>query len=172
LNNNDTRIYLIGFMGCGKTTIGKKLAKRLHYTFVDLDEEIEKTVKTTIPDIFKNQGEEEFRRLESILLKQFAACKNFVMATGGGTPCYGENIDVMNGNGISIYIKLPAISLIQRIKKSKKNRPLIFGKNDDELEFFVKQALLKREAFYCKATYVVEGLRTDPEKIAELLSIR
>lgn len=98
------RIFLIGFMGCGKSTLGKKLATKLGYDFIDLDYQLEKQMGTSIGNYFAANGEEAFRKLESKTLKEFDYPINGVIATGGGTPCYFDNMDWMNSNGITIYM--------------------------------------------------------------------
>src|SRR5690349_8405249 len=105
------KIFLIGFMGCGKSTMGKKLAVKLGYDFIDLDHQIEKNLGTTITAYFAENGEEAFRKLESETLKNFDYPSNSIIATGGGAPCFFDNMDWMNANGLSIYIEMPAAAL-------------------------------------------------------------
>jgi shikimate kinase len=121
------KIYLIGMPGSGKTTLGSRLAEELHMTFVDLDREIEKHEKLTVPEIFLQRGEDHFRQVESAQLHQWATSqKAFIMATGGGAPCMLRGIDIINKTGLSIFLDVPVSELVSRLK-SKKDRPLLEG---------------------------------------------
>jgi len=119
------KIYLIGFMGSGKSTTGKKLASGLGWSFVDLDKKIEEETGRKIPEIFSKQGEEYFREVERRVLRAMESLSEVVISTGGGAPCYHDNMEHMLGNGITIYLKLTPVQLKQRLAVSKGERPLI-----------------------------------------------
>ena len=160
------RIYLLGFMGSGKTTIGQQLARRLGYAFEDLDDLIERKYKTSIPLIFEKYDEQAFRNLETEVLHLTAGFENAVVATGGGTPCYFNNMEWMNKNGLTIYLKMHAGSLTRRIINAKKVRPLIRSKSPEEVLHFVELKLGERESFYEQAHIVIHGEVVDMDEIA------
>ena len=118
-------IYIIGFMGSGKTTAGKKLASLLGWSFIDLDKRIEEYTGKTIPEIFSQNGEDYFRIIETQLLRNLKSCTKTVISTGGGTPCYIDNMDFMIETGLTIYLKLTPAELKSRLSQSKGERPLI-----------------------------------------------
>jgi len=161
-------IYLTGFMGAGKTTAGKKLAAALGYNFVDLDALIEKETGHTISQLFE-KGIDKFREMESVILKKTGGYSNSVVATGGGTPCYYDNLIWMNKNGITIYLKLSAGSLFHRLAASKQKRPLLQGKSDVELMEFIMETLTDRENFYSRSKYVIKGEDLDVKVLLELI---
>lgn len=163
------KIYLIGFMGSGKSTFGKKLAKELNLTFIDLDKVIEEKAKCSVTEIFKYLGEDAFRTMESEALKSFEHLDGFVMATGGGTPCYYNNIDYINKTGISIYIDLDTKSIYNRLSNAKNIRPTIKGKKENELMSFIEDTFQKRKNIYEQATFRVNGLNLETKKVIELL---
>ncbi len=149
------RIFLTGFMGCGKTYLGKIIAKKLNYKFIDLDELIEKEQNLYINEIFEKKGEMFFRKLEKFFLqKTIKNFKNIVLATGGGTVCFFDNISIINKNGISFYIKTDIKILIKRLQKEQSKRPLIKNKSKLELEIFIKKSLKLRERFYLKSHFI------------------
>lgn len=168
------RVYLIGYMGCGKTTIGKRLAKSLGWGVIDMDSRIENRYRKTIPDIFASEGEESFRKKERFILEELSALENVVVSTGGGAPCFFDNIDVMNSSGLCVYIRMTPEALAARLKNAKANRPLLKDKTEEELTNFIKEQLEKRRAFYEQARYVIDNDNGTPEeaaaKIAELLN--
>lgn len=164
------KIYLIGFMGSGKSTFGKKLAKELNLTFIDLDKVIEEKAKCSVTEIFKYLGEDAFRTMESEALKSFEHLDGFVMATGGGTPCYYNNIDYINKTGISIYIDLDTKSIYNRLSNAKNIRPTIKGKKENELMSFIEDTFQKRKNIYEQATFRVNGLNLETKKVIELIN--
>lgn len=151
-------ILLIGFMGCGKTSLGKKLAKKMGYGFVDLDKVIEQNEKLTIPEIFKIKGETYFRELESKWLSQYKE-NNFVISLGGGTPCFNENMEVINKIGISVYLKMNSGLLTDRLFHAKQKRPLIeeFKNNKEQLNVEIEKMLKIRAKYYEKANIDFEA---------------
>ena len=153
-------------MGCGKSVLGKSLASGLNLDFADLDNLIEERYKMTIPGIFSNFDEKVFRQIESEMLLNYASSnKEFVLACGGGTPCFNNNMEIINSSGISVYIKLNAKALTDRLLKSKTNRPLIKNVSPDQLLQKVDELLDKRESFYNQAQIIVEGINLKPEDI-------
>ena len=157
-------------MGCGKSVLGKKFATRLNLDFVDLDNLLEERYKMTIPGIFSQFNEDIFRNLESEMLKTFLKKDNFVLSCGGGTPCFNNNMEIINSSGTSIYIKLNTKALVDRLSKSKKNRPLIKGLGPEQLLDKISNLLSKREYFYNQAQIIVSGIDIKPDDvIARLL---
>jgi shikimate kinase len=152
-------IFLLGFMGSGKSHCGKKIAVHLGVPFIDLDEEIEKAEKKSISNLFAEEGEVEFRKMEASALRAFVkkysidkSSVNAVVSCGGGTPCYHDNMDFMNQHGLTVWLN-PAIEmLVDRLKKEQDHRPLIAGMSEDELEKFITSKLAERVSFYSKAT--------------------
>ena len=151
------RIYLVGYMGCGKSTIGRKLAESLGISFVDLDKYIEERYFKSIPTIFFEEGEEGFREKERISLLEVSQFENVVVGTGGGAPCFFDNMEVMNNNGITVYIAPDTEVLAARLLKSKTERPLIINKSSEELISFINVALQKRAPFYEKSMIIIRG---------------
>jgi shikimate kinase len=162
-------IYLIGFPGSGKTTIAKKLASRLNMDFIDLDRFVEEQSGTSIPDIFEGQGEDMFRKFERNCLRVISQKNNQMVATGGGTPCYFDNMTVINSSGFSVYLKMSVDTLFSRLKQAQTPRPLIQGMGDDQLRDFISDKLMEREPFYSKALYKVKAKDLDIEELAEFL---
>lgn len=151
------RIFLIGYMGTGKTTAGRCLAKELNMDFYDLDLYIESRFQKTISQIFESEGEERFREIESSMLRELGEFENVVIATGGGTPCFFDNMEYMNQQGKTIYLKASPQALTKRLLECKADkRPLIRGKSETELEAFVTDNLKKREPYYSQAKLVFE----------------
>tara|TARA_B100000953_G_scaffold126362_1_gene104162 strand:- start:766 stop:1263 length:498 start_codon:yes stop_codon:yes gene_type:complete len=163
------RIFLIGFMGCGKTTLGKKLAKDLNYNFIDLDNYVEKKTNKTIIEIFENKGEKEFRIVEKESLMEVCKKDNIVIATGGGTPCFFDNMQKILGSGKAIYLKMKIEDLLERLETDKSQRPLIKNKSAKELENFIHNKLSEREYFYKKSDYILQGKSICEKEIQDLI---
>ena len=162
------RIYLLGYMGCGKSTIGRKLADLLGISFVDLDKYIEERYFKSVPVIFAEEGEKGFREKERSSLLEVAQFENIVIGTGGGAPCFFDNMEVMNNNGITVYIAPDTDVLATRLLKSKTERPLIVGKSREELISFINDALLKRAPFYEKSKIIIRGENDlDPQLVID-----
>ncbi|MDB4919766.1 shikimate kinase [Mucilaginibacter sp.] len=173
-NQKDTHsglglIFLIGFMGCGKTTLGRKLASRLGYEFMDLDHILEAQVGMNIADYFSIHGEDAFRKLESEVLKQTVYPKHAVISTGGGLPCFFDNMQWINAHGRSVYIQLSPKTLADRLEHEKTKRPLLRDKYGEALIAFIDEKLQEREPFYKKATFIANGLSLTAEKAEALL---
>lgn len=165
----NTRIFLIGFMGSGKSTLGAKLARLLGYQFADMDYLIEETAEMSVPAIFEEHGEEVFRKWEQDILTELCRRENLVISTGGGAPCHSNMMDLMNSHGTSIYIQLSPEALKDRLLRSRTERPLIKGKSEPELLDFIKTLLKKREFFYNQATHIIDGMNVQTEELARLL---
>jgi shikimate kinase len=144
-------------MGSGKTTIGRKLAKKLAYQFVDLDDLIEKKIGMSIAEYFEMHGESNFRIIEQQSLRDTFNYNNTVISTGGGAPCFFSNMDEINNNGISFYLKTDVDLLVSRLKGAMDHRPLIRNKTSEELKIYLTQMTEKREIFYQKAKYIIPG---------------
>lgn len=145
-------------MGAGKTAMGQLLAKRMNLTFVDLDNYIENKLMRTVADIFREEGESGFRRIEKECLREVAQFEDVVIATGGGTPCFFDNMEYMNSCGETIYLKLTPEHLAQRLSSSKIGiRPLLRDKKGYDLLQHITETLAKRESFYFRAKRIIEG---------------
>jgi len=165
-----TKIFLIGFMGSGKTTLAPKLANKLGYPNFDLDTIIEAEKGESISSLFASQGEKKFREFEIEALKRFITeNENFVLATGGGTPCFGDSINLMNSSGITIYLELSAKTLAQRIIPAKNNRPLLANLSDDELVEFIEKKLAERSSHYKKSLIKIDGLSVKIDALTDII---
>ncbi|MDO4958601.1 MAG: shikimate kinase [Prevotellaceae bacterium] len=161
------RIILIGYMGAGKTTIGKELAKDLGLPFYDLDWYIESRMRKKISEIFAERGEEGFRVIERNMLHEVAEFEDVVISCGGGTPCFFDNMEYMNENSDVIYLKATPEVLYNHLQMGKSVRPLIANKSKEELLDFIKEQLAYREQFYLKANHILDvTLMESPEKIS------
>ncbi len=163
------QIYLIGFMGAGKTTIGKLLAEKLAMPFIDLDNVIEQTANLTIPLIFERFGENYFRRLETDCLKNIAYLSRNIIATGGGIVLSAENRTIMKNSGVIVYLKWHPEILYQRLKNST-HRPLLNGIHESQLIDHIEKRLTQRQPYYEQADIIIDGNEgTMPAEIIELL---
>ena len=173
------RIILIGYMGAGKTTIGKALARELGLQFYDLDWYIESRRRKTVSQIFAERGEEGFRQIEHNMLHEVAEFEDVIISCGGGTPCFFDNIDYMNGQAQVVYLRCEPETLRGHLLMGKTERPLLKGKSPDELLEFITEQLEKREPYYTKARYTLdvtlmdnyEKIKITVEKLRELLSV-
>ena len=145
------RIIIIGYMGAGKTTVGKALANALGMEFYDLDWYIEARMHKTVPQLFAERGEEGFRLVERAMLHEAAEFEGVVLSCGGGTPCFFDNIDYMNAHGTCIYLKATTDELCHRLANGRDTRPLLQGKNDEELRQYIEHTLSQRAPFYSRA---------------------
>ena len=146
-------IFLIGYMGSGKSTLGRSLSRRMNCDFIDLDAYIENRYHKRIKEIFAERGEVGFRDIEHRLLLEVCDFQNIVIACGGGTPCYLDNMDVMNSHGVAVYLSVPIERLYSRLSRprSKAKRPVIASKTDEELMEFIADNLRQRDPFYSRA---------------------
>ncbi len=149
------KIFLIGFMGSGKTYWGRIWAQQLGLDFYDLDEVIEKKEGKTISAIFEKDGEDHFRKLEAMALQGLAETENGVIACGGGTACFNDNMQWMNENGQTVYLSATPQYIFERVLDDKEKRPLINKHNEAELLFFIEQKLKEREPFYKQAKVIL-----------------
>jgi shikimate kinase len=163
-------IFLTGFMGCGKTSWGRKLAAHLGYEFIDLDHVLEAQAGMSIAEYFSSFGEESFRVLESEVLKQTQYPENAVISTGGGLPCFFNHMEWMNSHGKTVYIQLPPKTLVDRLQKGKAKRPLLNEKHGDALLAFITEKLAGREAYYLQAKYIANGIDMSLEYLEQLIS--
>ena len=163
------RIYLIGYMGCGKTTLGKKLAAALKLSFIDLDTFLEEKYFRTIPQIFAEEGEAGFRLKEQKVLHEVASFDNIIVATGGGAPCFFNNMELMNNTGYCIFLDIDTSTLVKRLINAKTERPIIKGKSADELHHFIEEMMLKRRPYYEKAKYILKDSEIKPQQVIELI---
>jgi shikimate kinase len=170
INEKMSVLFLVGFMGCGKTTLGRKLANRLGHEFIDLDEVLEAQAGMTIAEYFSTHGEAQFRQLESDVLKQINYPANAIVSTGGGLPCFFNNMDWMNSNGRTFYVKLSPAILADRLENGKANRPVLQNKHGDELIAFIGEKLMERDPFYSQATFIVDGLSLNAEKAEQVIN--
>jgi shikimate kinase len=148
------RIYLVGFMGSGKSTTGRKLAKLTGLNFIDLDKYLEERYFKTIPLIFSEEGEKGFREKERRSLQEVSQFEDVVIGTGGGTPCFFDNMEMMNRSGFTVYLAPDTETLANRIFKSKNERPLVSGKSREELIGYINDTLKIRSPFYEKARLI------------------
>lgn len=160
------RVFLIGYMGCGKTTMGKSISEFLSIPFMDLDQDFETRYKITIADFFLKYGEVAFRRIEQKLLHEYMASGDMVISTGGGTPCFFDNMDQMLKHGITVYLEMSPVELEERLAVSIHKRPLLHLKPDEILLDYITQHLSQREVFYRQAHMVVRVSLMDPEALA------
>jgi len=164
------KIYLVGYMGCGKSTIGRKVADLLGISFIDLDKYVEERYFKTVPAIFAEEGESAFREKERAALIEVSQFEDVVVGTGGGAPCFFNNMELMNSSGITVYIAPDTEVLACRLIKSKTERPLIVGKTRDELVLFIDEALKKRAPFYEKAKIIIRSENNlDPRLVIDLI---
>ena len=161
-----TRIILIGYMGAGKTTVGRALARELKLPFYDLDWYIESRPLKKISLLFDEFGEEGFRQIERNMLHEVAEFEDVIISCGGGTPCFFDNIDYMNRQAEVVYLKTSPDVLLQHLLMARAERPLLRGKSPDELRTFIGEQLVQRELFYQKARHTLDvSLMDNREKI-------
>lgn len=161
-----TRIIIVGYMGSGKTTVGKALSKDMGIPFYDLDWYIESRMRKTVAQIFAELGEEGFRKIEYNMLHEVAEFENVIISCGGGTPCFFDNMDYMNGQGETVYLKASPEVLYGHLKMGKTERPLLKNKTPEEMQVFIAEQLEKREPFYSKAKHTLDvNLLENYEKI-------
>ena len=156
------RIFLIGYMGCGKSTVGKRLASKLGLHFIDLDRYIESKYGRTIPEQFEDVGEAGFREREHEAVSDVCTLyDNVLVSTGGGAPCFFDNMKKMMDAGVTVYLKMTPMALASRLKGARKSRPLLKDKTQEELVEFIEKTLEGREPYYELARIVVSALSID-----------
>ena len=147
------RLFLIGFMASGKTTLGRALAEDLGLTFIDTDHYLESRYRQTITQLFTTRGEDAFRLLERTILHEVSDFEDVVIATGGGTPCHFDNMDHMNAYGTTVHLVCPPDVIVTRLRLSHTPRPLVAGMTDDMLRSYVADTLTARLPYYTRAHY-------------------
>ncbi len=173
------RIILIGYMGSGKTTIGKALSKETGMMFYDLDWYIETRMRKTVPQIFAERGEEAFRKMEYNMLHEVAEFEDVIISCGGGTPCFFDNMEYLNQQGDVVYLNASPEVLYKHLLMAKTERPLLKGKSPEELITYIEEHLKEREPFYNKAKYSLDvslmddfdKIKYSVQKIRELLKL-
>lgn len=164
------RIFLVGYMGAGKTSFGKKLAQNLGLKFIDLDQQVELQQNASIVEIFDAKGENAFRVIEQEVLDVLLKQDNYVMATGGGTPCFESTMEKLKHYGTTIYLKMEPRDLANRLSHARKERPLIKDKTEEELIVFISESLAQREDVYNLAHITISsGYETKLNEIASEL---
>jgi shikimate kinase len=165
-------VFLVGFMGTGKTHWGKIWAEKLHFLFVDLDEVIEANEGISVQEIFENKGENYFRVKEADTLRQMGQKENTIIACGGGTPCFFDNMAWMNATGITVLLDADAGFILQNIRKQLGQRPLLKGMNEEEMLSFIEAKLAERETFYNKAMITLDAQTAGINSIDQLISLK
>ncbi len=161
-----TRIILVGYMGSGKTTVGRQLALALGISFYDLDWYIEMRYHRSVAQIFRESGEAGFRELERNMLHEVAEFENVVLSCGGGTPCFFDNMQYMNSLGDTVYLKASPEVLAAHLRMARVERPLIKGKTNEELLAYIRESLREREPYYSQAKHILDvNLLDNYEKI-------
>lgn len=162
------RIFLIGYMGAGKTTMGKELSRRMGLSFIDLDHFIEGRYHKSVRQLFEEKGEDAFREIERNALLEVADFEDVIISTGGGAPCFHQNMDFMNEKGTTVYLKATVEELAKRVSLSKNTRPILMGLSGTGLELFIADALKKRNYFYEQAEIIfdAEMMETETDIIA------
>jgi shikimate kinase len=165
------RVFLIGYMASGKSTAAKKLASKLKLRSVDLDTEIEKTTGLSSPEIFKIRGEKSFRKTEQAELRKWTEQEDdFVMACGGGTPCFFESMDEMNAAGVTIYLEMTPKSVVDRVLASKEERPILKGLSEEAMLEKVAFQLGKRAPYYKRAHWTINGVNLDIDDLVGMVN--
>ena len=162
------RVYLIGYMGAGKTRLGADLSDRTGYPFVDTDDLFESRYRISIVDFFEKYNEESFRKIEKELLRETLIYPDAIISTGGGTPCFFDNMDFIRNNGKSIYMKMDTESLIKRLAAVKKKRPLLKDKSAKEMESYIREQVAEREWYYARADFTVDA---ENASVADILTL-
>lgn len=162
------KIFLIGFMGAGKTHWGRLLSEKLGIRFFDLDEQVTEHAGKSIPEIFATEGEEQFRLLEKEVLYIITEShESFVMACGGGSPCYFNNIEYMNQSGTTVWINTPLDTLFDRLVKEKDKRPLIKELSAEQLRGFISKKFADRKIYYEQANVTVDEEPVQLDRLIE-----
>jgi Shikimate kinase len=165
------KIYLVGYMGAGKSALAKRLAAKIGWSVIDLDVLFEERYCISISDFFEKYNESLFRKIESKILYSTKDMSNVVVATGGGTPCFNDNMDWMNQNGMTVFVYTSSESVAYRVKKSKKKRPLLKGLNDEELLDYIRKHYSERMPYYMKAQLTIKGENCKIDDLINLINI-
>ena len=166
------RVFVVGYMGVGKSTSGSRLARLMGLPFLDTDAELRRRHECSINALFDQRGEEGFRSLEQDLLRELVADHpRMLISTGGGTPCHGDNMAFMKEHGTVVYLKMPAEDLVERLRGRADQRPLIAGLADEELSTFVSDHLAGREDAYGQAHITVDARHFDEDRMKSVRSL-
>ena len=173
------RIIIIGYMGAGKTTVGRALSRELGIPFYDLDWYIESRMRKTVKQLFDERGEEGFRRIERNMLHEVAEYENVIVSCGGGTPCFFDNMEYMNQQGQTVYLQASPEVLYGHLLMGKSVRPLLLGKTREELLVFIKEQLKQREPYYSQARHILnvdlmdnyDKIKISVQNVRQLLGI-
>lgn len=173
------RIILVGYMGSGKTTVGKALSKETGMMFYDLDWYIESRMRKSVSQIFAERGEEGFRKIEYNMLHEVAEFEDVIISCGGGTPCFFDNMNYLNQQGDVVYLKATPETLYKHLLMAKIERPLLKGKSSEELIAYITEHLKERSPFYEKARHILDvnvldeydKIQTSVASLREMLSI-
>lgn len=165
------RIYLVGYMGAGKTTAAKRIAKRLGWEMVDTDALFEEKYKISVDDFFQKYDEQLYRKLESEILKNTELLENTVISTGGGTACFFDNMDWMNQHGLTVFMRISPESAVDRVLHSRHKRPLTRGKTEEELMEYVSWHYAQRLPFYERAKITVKSEDFDLDGLMERINL-
>lgn len=171
------RIIILGYMGAGKTTIGRALSKTLGLPFYDLDQYIENRMHKTVKQLFDTVGEDGFRRIEHDMLHEAGEFEDIILSCGGGTPCFFDNMEYMNCQGETVYLKADIDTLCRHLRLGGTVRPLLLGKDDTQLKEHIQRQLAEREPFYMRAKHVFDvslldtgsKIRHTAQRLASLL---
>ena len=166
---NVNRIYLVGYMGAGKTTTARRLAHQLGWEVADTDALFEEKYKISVNDFFNKYDEPLYRKLESAVLKETENLENVVVATGGGTACYFDNMDWMNSHGLMVFMRISPQAAVDRVIHSRHKRPLAIGKTEEELTEFVAQHYTSRMPFYEQARITIKSEDLDLENLTKTI---
>lgn len=169
-NTDDPNIFLVGFMGSGKSHWGKIWAKETNRNFIDLDEVIEKNVGKSIAAIFEERGEEEFRRIESAALRTCESMQDTIIASGGGTPYFYDNMQWMNEHGLTFHITVDAKEILKRVAVEQEKRPLFKNLGSDELLSFIEKKLAERLPYYSAANFTICSETATASSLTDILS--
>ncbi|MFV5699839.1 shikimate kinase [Flavobacterium sp. ZT3R17] len=168
------KIVLLGYMGCGKSTIANKLSKIIEIPFVDLDKKIEEKINLSINAIFEKHGEIYFRKLEhEVFVELLNSPDNLIIGLGGGTPCYANNHELLKSDNVtSVYLKASIETLFNRLNHNKSKRPLIADKSEDEMKEFIAKHLFDRSFYYNQAQYkVIVDDKTVEETVMDIVEV-
>lgn len=165
-------VFLIGYMGSGKSTLGRTVARLTGMDVIDLDQYIEGRFHQSVSDLFAQRGEDGFRKIESAMLAEVAEFEDVIIACGGGTPCFGNNMDLMNSRGTTVWLNTNLTELHTRLCRGRHKRPLIAGMNDQELLEYIEQSTAKRYPYYSRAQIEFVSTLLDTRSEAEATALR
>ena len=165
------KITLLGYMGCGKTQVGRELARQLQCAHLDLDAQIEARAQCSVRELFARKSERHFRALEHSVLGEFLEQPNAILSLGGGTPAYYDNMERIRQKSRSIYLRIPVRDLTERLRRVKSQRPLIAELKDEDLSAFIAKHLFERAPYYKRAEHIVDtdNRRSVQDNAAEIL---